>query len=151
MNERHILLVEDDPDDILLTQRALKDNHISNNVVVARDGLEAFDYLFGTGAYAGRDLSDLPVVVLLDLKLPKIDGLEVLRRLRNDPRTRLVPVVILTSSIQETDLYQSYLGGANSYIRKPVDFKDFSEAIRHLGLYWLILNEPPPTSADRRG
>lgn len=139
-----ILLVEDNPDDEALTLRAFKKNNIQNEVVVARDGVEALDYLFGTGAHAGRDTSDLPQLVLLDLKLPKVDGLEVLRRIRADHRTRLLPVVILTSSREEVDLINGYSLGANSYIRKPVDFSQFTESIRQLGLYWLVLNEPPP-------
>ena len=142
---RKILLVEDNPDDERLTLRALDRHQISNEVEVARDGAEALDYLFGTGEHEGRDLTDAPAVVLLDLKLPKIDGLEVLRRLRADARTSLQPVVILTSSAQEEDRIRGYELGANSYVRKPVDFNEFSEAIRQLGLYWLILNEPPPT------
>jgi two-component system, response regulator len=144
MNARIILLVEDNPDDEALTLRALKRNNILNPVVVARDGVEALDYLFGAGAYTGRDLHVMPQVILLDLKLPKVDGLEVLRRLRADERTRLLPVVILTSSKQEQDLIQGYSLGANSYVRKPVDFTQFAEAVRQMGLYWLILNEPPP-------
>ena len=144
MNKKIILLVEDNPDDELLAIRALKKNNISNEVVVARDGVEALDYLFGTGAHAGRDMSVMPQIILLDLKLPKIDGLEVLRRLRNDKRTKLLPVVVLTSSREEQDLTESYSFGANSYIRKPVDFAQFTEAIRQLGLYWLVLNESPP-------
>jgi CheY-like chemotaxis protein len=144
MNERAILLVEDNPDDEALTIRALKKNNITNEIVVARDGAEALDYLFATGAHAGRDTSVLPQIVLLDLKLPKIDGLEVVRRLRADERTRLLPIVILTSSKEEQDLLRGYSLGANSYIRKPVDFNQFSEAVRNLGLYWLVLNEPPP-------
>jgi len=144
MNKRVILLVEDNPDDEALTLRALRKNNIKNEIVVARDGAEALDFLFATGAHAGRDTSVLPQVVLLDLKLPKIDGLEVLRRLRADERTRLLPVVILTSSKEEQDLLRGYSLGANSYIRKPVDFNQFSEAVRNLGLYWLVLNEPPP-------
>ncbi len=148
MADKHILLVEDDPDDVQLTLRALQDNRISNRVVVAGDGVEALDYLFGTGTHAGRNLSDKPVVVLLDLKLPKLDGLEVLRLLRRDPRTAFLPVVILTSSTQEADLLNGYRNGANSYIRKPVDFKEFSDAIRQLGLYWLILNVPLPADSD---
>ena len=138
-----ILLVEDNPDDELLTRRALKKNNIGNKVVAARDGVEALDYLFGTGAYEGRDLSVMPQVVLLDLKLPKIDGLEVLKRLRGDERTSLLPVVILTSSKEQQDLVDGYGYGANSYIRKPVDFAQFVEAVRQLGLYWLVLNETP--------
>jgi CheY-like chemotaxis protein len=144
MDEKIILLVEDNPDDEKLTLRALKKNNILNDVVVARDGVEALDYLFGTGAYAGRDLRVMPTVVLLDLKLPKVDGLEVLRRLRAEPRTRGLPVVILTSSKEEQDLVQGYSLGANSYIRKPVDFGQFMEAIRQLGMYWLVLNERVP-------
>jgi CheY-like chemotaxis protein len=138
-----ILLVEDNPDDEVLTLRALKKNNIGNEVVVARDGAEALDYLFGAGAYAGRDLSVMPQVVLLDLKLPKVDGLEVLRRMRADERTKLLPVVILTSSREQQDLVDGYGYGANSYIRKPVDFAQFMEAVRQLGLYWLVLNETP--------
>lgn len=144
MSKKIILLVEDNPDDELLAIRALKKNNISNEVVVARDGVEALDYLFGTGAHAGRDMSEMPQIILLDLKLPKIDGLEVLRRLRSDERTKLLPVVVLTSSREEQDLTESYSLGANSYIRKPVNFAQFTEAIRQLGLYWLVLNESPP-------
>jgi two-component system response regulator len=139
-----ILLVEDNPDDVALTERALNKARIANKVVIARDGVEALDFLFGTGAWSGRDTSDTPEVVLLDLKLPKLDGLEVLRRLRGDQRTRLLPVVVLTSSREDLDLTRSYELGANSYIRKPVDFKQFAKAVRDLGLYWLVLNEPPP-------
>ena len=142
--DKTILLVEDNPDDEALTLRALKKNNILNEVVVARDGAEALDYLFGTGAYSGRDLSLQPTLVLLDLKLPKIDGLEVLKRLRADRRTRLQPVVILTSSNEERDVIAGYSLGANSYIRKPVDFEQFMEAVRQLGLYWLVLNIAPP-------
>ena len=144
MDMKTILLVEDNPDDELLAIRALKQNKIMNEVVVARDGAEALDYLFGTGAYEGRDTSVMPQVILLDLKLPKISGLEVLKRLRNDDRTKLLPVVVLTSSKEDRDLNESYRLGANSYIRKPVDFAQFSEAIKQLGLYWLVLNEAPP-------
>lgn len=144
MRTRRILLVEDNPDDVALTLRALRAHRVANEVVVAEDGVEALDYLFGEGKYAGRDVRDLPVVVLLDLKLPRVDGLEVLRRVRADERTRLVPVVILTSSREEQDLVASYASGANSYVRKPVDFNQFVEAVRQLGLYWLLLNEPPP-------
>ena len=143
-NDKIILLVEDNPDDEVLTIRALKQHNIANEVVVARNGAEALDYLFGTGPYEGRDLTDTPAVVLLDLKLPKIDGLEVLKRLRAHEPSRFLPVVVLTSSKEEMDLAESYGRGANSYIRKPVDFEQFSEAIRQVGLYWLVLNEPPP-------
>lgn len=141
---RVILLVEDNPDDEALTIRALTRSNIANHVEVARDGVEALDYLFGTGAHAGRDVSKLPQLLLLDLKLPRIDGLEVLRRMRADARTKLVPVVILTSSNEEQDLLSGYSGGANSYIRKPVDFTQFAEAVRQLGIYWLVINESPP-------
>ena len=144
MGDKIILLVEDNPDDEALTLRALKKNNIQNQVVVARDGAEALDYFFGTGAYTGRDMNVMPTVTLLDLKLPKVDGLEVLRRLRADERTRNLPVVILTSSKEEQDLLNGYKLGANSYIRKPVDFIQFTESVRQLGLYWLVLNEPPP-------
>lgn len=144
MKNKVILLVEDNPDDEALTLRALKKNNIGNEVVVARDGVEALDFLFGTGAHAGRDAGDLPQVVLLDLKLPKIDGLEVLRRIRGDERTRFLPVVILTSSKEEQDVINGYREGANSYVRKPVNFDEFLEAARQLGLYWLLLNESLP-------
>lgn len=145
-NNKFILLVEDNPDDEALTLRALKRNNILNPVAVARDGAEALDFLFGTGAHAGRDPRDLPQLVLLDLKLPRVDGLEVLRRLRADPITRLQPVVILTTSVEQQDILAGYELGANSYIRKPVDFAQFLEAVRQLGLYWLVLNVPPPHS-----
>jgi len=149
MNSRLILLVEDNPSDVELTKRALEKRHIINALLVAEDGQEALDYLFATGAHAGRDVTDLPTVVLLDLKLPKLDGLEVLRRIRADPRTKRLPVVILTSSNEEQDLAAGYDLGANSYIRKPVDFAKFAEAIEYLGLYWLVLNEPPPKVSQR--
>jgi two-component system, response regulator len=139
-----ILLIEDNPDDEALTLRALKKNNITNEVVVLRDGAEALDYFFGTGKHAGRDTSLMPQVTLLDLKLPKIDGLEVLRQLRANPRTKLIPIVILTSSNEEQDRLKGYGLGANSYVRKPVDFNQFIEAVRQLGLYWLLLNEQAP-------
>ena len=143
-NKHVILLVEDNPDDEVLTLRALCKNNISNEVVVARDGQEALDYLSGEGLFSGRDVGDLPQVVLLDLKLPKIDGLEVLRRIRGDTRTELLPVVILTSSKEDQDVINGYRLGANSYVRKPVSFDEFLEAARTLGLYWLLINETPP-------
>ncbi len=145
MSEKIILLVEDQPDDELLTIRALKKNNIKNEVRVVRDGAEALDYLFGRGAYEQRDL---PQVILLDLKLPKVDGLEVLRQVRADARTRRLPVIVLTSSKEERDVVDSYNLGANSYVRKPVDFEQFSEAVRQLGLYWFVLNELPPPAPE---
>ncbi len=144
MNDRKILLVEDNPDDAALTLRALKKNNIRNDVVHVRDGAEALEYILCAGAHAGRDVAEAPALILLDLKLPKVEGLEVLRRIRADPRTKTYPVVILTSSKEEQDLIKGYSLGANSYIRKPVDFVQFMEAVRQLGLYWLVLNEPPP-------
>jgi two-component system, response regulator len=141
---RIILLVEDNPDDVALTLHAFKRSNISNEIVIARDGVEALDYLFGRGDFAERDTSEQPAVVLLDLKLPRLDGLEVLRRLRANPDTALQPVVILTSSDEEQDMLMSYQLGANSYVRKPVDFDEFIEAARKLGLYWLLLNQAPP-------
>jgi two-component system, response regulator len=144
-----ILLVEDNPKDELLTLRALKKCNLANEIVVMRDGAEALDYLFAKGDFAGREVVDLPTVVLLDLKLPKIDGLEVLRQIRADERTRRLPVVILTSSDEEKDIIAGYELGANSYIRKPVAFGDFSKAVAELGRYWLITNEPPPMARSR--
>ena len=138
-----ILLVEDNPDDEILTLRAMRKNNIANEIVVARDGAEALDYIFRTGKFAGRDIAESPQVILLDLNLPKVGGLDVLKQIRGDESTALYPVVILTSSKEESDLVESYRLGANSYIRKPVDFIQFSEAIRQLGLYWLVFNEVP--------
>ena len=143
--------MEDNPDDEALTLRALRRNNILNQVDVVRDGAEALDYLFGAGAHAGRDLGVMPELVLLDLKLPKVNGHEVLQRIRADQRTRLLPVVILTSSREEEDVIKAYLHGANSYVRKPVDFTQFASAVQQLGLYWLVLNEPPPNPAHRGG
>ena len=143
MDDKTILLVEDNPDDVALTLRAFKKNNIKNRVVVARDGTEALDYLFATGVHAGRDPLDLPQVVLLDLKLPKVDGLQVLKRIRDHDGTRLFPVVILTSSKEDQDIINGYQQGCNSYVRKPVSFDEFLEAARQLGLYWLLLNQSP--------
>ena len=143
-----ILVVEDNPDDLALTLRALKGHNVANQIVEAHDGVEALDYLFGTGAHAGRDLREQPQLILLDLKLPKMDGLEVLRRIRSDPRTKLLSVVILTSSDEEKDIVNGYAFGANSFVRKPVDFNQFAESVRQLGCYWLLLNEPPPACAE---
>jgi two-component system response regulator len=145
MEDKLILLVEDNPDDQALTLRALNKNNIKNRVVIRQDGAEALDFLFCQGADASRDPRDMPQVILLDLKLPKIDGLEVLRRIRSDERTRLLPVVILTSSKEDQDMIRGYGYGANSYVRKPIDFNQFVEAVNQLGLYWLVLNEPPPS------
>ena len=145
---RAILLIEDNQDDEELTLRALARNNISNEVQVLRDGQEAVDWLDATGPYADRDPDEVPALILLDLKLPKVDGLEVLRRLRANPRTAMVPVVILTSSKEERDRASGYQGGANSYVQKPVDFTQFVDAVRQLGMYWLVLNEPPPSSAS---
>ena len=144
MNEKSILLVEDNPDDVELTLMALKESKILNQVNVTRDGVEALEYLFCTGKYAERQPDSLPELVLLDLKLPKLGGLEVLEKLRADPRTRLIPVVILTSSSEEEDVLKSYSLGANSYVRKPVEFHQFVEAVHQLGMYWLLINESPP-------
>ncbi|NOU17532.1 MAG: response regulator [Bacteroidales bacterium] len=146
MANKTILLVEDNLDDVDLTLRALKKNNITNEVIVAYDGAEALDFLFGTGKYADRDLSIMPTVILLDLKLPRVDGLEVLRQLRANELTKLLPVVILTSSKEEQDIVNGYSLGVNSYVRKPVDFNQFAEAVSHLGLYWLLINEVPPTN-----
>ncbi len=143
MKNKVILLVEDNPDDVKLTMRALQKSKILNEVVTAQDGVEALDYLFGTGKFAGRDPSRKPQVILLDLKMPRMDGLEVLRRMRSDEMTKLLPVVVLTTSSEEQDRVESYKLGANSYIRKPVDFDQFVDAVQHLGLYWLVLNEAP--------
>ena len=144
MTEKMILLVEDSPDDEELTTRALRQAKIANEIVVARDGAEAVDFLFGEGAHAGRDLARMPAVILLDLKLPKLSGLDVLDRLRHDPRTRLIPTVVLTSSSEEDDMVKSYQLGANSYVRKPIDFSQFANAVSQLGIYWLLLNQPVP-------
>jgi len=146
-SNRTILLVEDNPRDEELTLRALRKSNLLNPIVVARDGVEALDYLFGRGAHAGRPDAALPQVILLDLKLPKLDGLEVLKTLRLDERTKFLPVVILTSSVEEQDLVRGYSLGANSYVRKPVDFVQFSEAVKQLGLYWLLINELAPIGA----
>ncbi len=143
MKTKVILLAEDNPDDVQLTLRALKKSKIMNEVVVAQDGVEALEYLFGTGKYAGRDTKVLPQVVLLDLKMPRMDGLEALQRIRKDERTKLLPVVVLTTSSEDRDRVESYNFGANSYVRKPVDFNSFAEAVNQLGLYWLVLNESP--------
>jgi two-component system response regulator len=142
-NSVEILLVEDNPNDVELTLHALKKNNIANSIHVVRDGAEALEYIFGSGAYAGRDVNHTPKVILLDLKLPKVDGMEVLRRIKSDERTRPIPVVVLTSSREERDIVESYRLGVNSYITKPVDFEQFTEAVRQLGLYWLLLNQPP--------
>jgi two-component system response regulator len=144
MDEKIILLVEDNLVDVELTLWGFKKNNISNKVIVAKDGVEALDFLFGTGTYAGRDEKELPVVILLDLKLPKIDGMEVLKRIRQDNRTKLIPVVILTSSAEPKDVVNGYSLGANGYVRKPVEFSQFVNVMRDLGLFWLLRNEPPP-------
>lgn len=143
LNEVEILLVEDNPEDAELTIRALKQHHLANNLVLVRDGEEALDFVFARGAYAERRIENGPKVILLDLKLPKIDGLEVLRRIKSDERTKIFPVVILTSSKEEQDVVNSYKLGVNSYIVKPVDFDKFSKAVSDLGLYWMLLNQPP--------
>jgi len=145
MDDKLILLVEDNPRDETLSVRALRKNNIANEIVVAHDGVEALDFLFGTGMYADRDMNTMPQMVLLDLKLPKVDGLQVLERIRSDARTKRLPVIIFTSSSEEEDMVKSYNLGANSYVRKPVDFEQFLEATKQLGLYWLVLNEAPPS------
>jgi two-component system, response regulator len=150
MTDGTILLVEDNVDDQALTLRAFRKSNILNEIVTARDGVEALDYLFATGRYADRDAAILPAIVLLDLKLPRVDGLEVLQRLRAHEQTKMLPVVILTSSTEDRDLIKGYSLGCNSYIRKPVDFTKFMEAVRQLGLYWLVLNEAPPTVREIR-
>ena len=142
--EKMILLVEDNPDDEALTMRALKQSKLANEIVITRDGNEALEFMFGTGKFEGRDVAHTPAVVLLDLKLPKLSGLEVLERLRADPRTKLVPVVVLTSSSEDEDMLRSYQLGANSYVRKPVVFGKFADAVSQLGLYWVLLNQLPP-------
>jgi len=147
MTERYILLVEDNPDDEELTLLSLRKNNLAHDIIVVRDGVEAIEYLFGSGQYAGRDVQRVPTVILLDLKLPKLDGLGVLKRLRADERTRTLPVVVLTSSSQDADVIASYNLGANSYVRKPVEFGAFVEAVSSLGLYWVLLNRPPPLHA----
>ena len=149
MTEMSILLVEDNPDDELLMLRELRKQNIANRIDVARDGAEALEYLFCTGSYADRDPNDTPMLAMLDLKLPKVDGLEVLRRIRADERTRFLPVIILTSSDEERDIAESYSQGANSYVRKPVDFDQFREAVRQLQLYWMLINESPPKPGAR--
>lgn len=146
MKERSILLVEDNADDEEFTLRALHRAKVTNPVVVTRDGSEALDYLFGSGEYAGRDAAETPAVVLLDLKLPKLSGIDVLQRMRAEDATRYVPVVVLTSSSEEEDMFRSYASGANSYVRKPVAFADFAGAVSHLGVYWTLFNQPPPRS-----
>lgn len=142
-NEIEILLVEDNPDDVELTLRALRKHNLANNVQVVRDGAEALEFIFGTGAYAGRDINHKPRVIFLDLKLPKVDGLEVLRKVKSDERTKTIPVVVLTSSHEERDVVESYKLGINSYITKPVDFDKFVLTVKELGFYWLLLNKPP--------
>jgi len=150
MEKQIILLIEDNPDDVALTLRAFKKSNISNRVIVAKDGLDALDYLHGTGQYSGRETKELPAVVMLDLNLPKLDGLEVLRKIRQDELTALIPVVILTSSAEQKDVVEGYRLGANSYIRKPVDFEQFIEAVKLLGLYWTLWNETPSSSLSGR-
>jgi len=146
MNGKMVLLVEDNDDDVELTLRSFQKNKLSNKVIVTRNGQEALDYLFAQGAYAQRDRTEMPVLILLDLKLPKVDGLEVLHQIRTHPETKCIPVVVLTTSSQPKDKFESYSGGANSYIRKPVDFDQFMEVARQFGIYWLMVNDPPPTA-----
>jgi two-component system response regulator len=143
INEVEILLVEDNPNDVELTLRALKKRNLANKVHVVKDGAEALEFIFGTGTYAERDINQMPKVILLDLKLPKVDGLEVLRKVKSDERTKVIPVVVLTSSKEESDLVESYRLGANSYITKPVDFDKFAQTVSEMGLYWLLVNQPP--------
>jgi two-component system response regulator len=147
MMEKTILLVEDNANDEELTLRALRKSNIANEVFVARDGQEAVDFLFGTGQHAGRELAKMPAVVLLDLKLPKLNGIDVLQRIRADPRTRLIPVVVLTSSSEDEDMLRSYQSGANSYVRKPIEFSAFAHAVTQLGMYWMLINQSPPGRA----
>ncbi len=149
MDTRNILLVEDDPNDVDLTRRAFRKSSIPAELVVVRDGVQALDYLFGTGEFSERGLFTLPSIILLDLNLPKVNGLEVLKRIRSSERTRLIPVIVMTSSNEEHDLLNSYLLGANSYVRKPIRFEDFIQAVQQLGQYWLVLNEPPPPQERR--
>jgi CheY-like chemotaxis protein len=144
MSDKLIMVVEDNPDDEELTLRALRHGKVANEIVVTRDGSEALEFMFGTGKYEGRDISKMPAVVLLDLKLPKLSGLDVLQRLRADPRTKLVPIVVLTSSSEEEDMLRSYQWGANSYVRKPVEFTAFASAVSQLGIYWMLINQAPP-------
>ncbi|HWM44702.1 MAG TPA: response regulator [Burkholderiales bacterium] len=144
MSDKLIMVVEDNPDDEELTLRALRQGKVANDIVVTRDGSEALEFMFGTGKYAGRDLSRMPAVILLDLKLPKLSGLEVLQRLRADERTRLIPIVVLTSSSEDEDMLRSYESGANSYVRKPIEFGAFASAVGQLGVYWMLLNQPVP-------
>lgn len=144
MDKATILLIEDNPDDVELTLHAFQKNHMANDIVVATDGAEGLDYLFGTGKYAGRDAEEPPALILLDLQLPKIGGLEVLRKVREDERTKRIPVVIMTTSDEEEDIVNGYNGGANSYLRKPVDFAEFMNAVKQLEMYWMVLNTPPP-------
>lgn len=147
MLEKIILLVDDNETDVFLAQRALKKNNIANKVIVVTAGEEALDYLFGKGKYAGRDLSEMPAVTILDIKMPRMDGLEVLKQIRANPLTRHIPVVMLTASKEDSDKFKSYTEGCNAYVTKPVDFDQFAEAVKQLGLFWLVLNEPPPAQS----